>query len=47
MSLGTWTDLVDLVAIIGFIVALKGLSNPRHARRGNAIAASAALSRSR
>ncbi len=43
MSLGTWTDLVDLVAIIGFYLALKGLSNPRHARRGNAMGAAAAL----
>jgi H+-translocating NAD(P) transhydrogenase subunit beta len=43
VSLGTWTDLVDLVAIIGFILALKGLSNPRHARRGNAMGAAAAL----
>jgi H+-translocating NAD(P) transhydrogenase subunit beta len=43
VSLGTWTDLVNLVAIIGFIIALKGLSNPRHARRGNALAAAAAV----
>jgi NAD(P) transhydrogenase subunit beta len=43
MTLGTWTDLVDLLAIIGFIVALKGLTSPRHARRGNALGAFAAL----
>jgi NAD(P) transhydrogenase subunit beta len=42
MTLGTWTDLVDLVAIIGFIIALKGLSSPRHARRGNLVGAAAA-----
>ena len=42
MTLGTWTDLVDLIAIIGFILALKGLSSPRHARRGNLIGALAA-----
>jgi H+-translocating NAD(P) transhydrogenase subunit beta len=43
VTLGTWTDLVDLVAIIGFIVALMGLSSPRHARRGNLIGAAAAV----
>ncbi|MFZ0666722.1 MAG: NAD(P)(+) transhydrogenase (Re/Si-specific) subunit beta [Acidimicrobiales bacterium] len=43
MTLGTWTDLVDLLAIIGFIIALKGLSSPRHARRGNALGAAAAV----
>jgi NAD(P) transhydrogenase subunit beta len=42
MTLGTWTDLVDLIAIVGFILALKGLSSPRHARRGNLIGAAAA-----
>ena len=42
MTLGTWTDLVDLVAIVGFIIALKGLSSPRHARRGNLVGAAAA-----
>jgi NAD(P) transhydrogenase subunit beta len=37
-------DLAYLVAIAGFILALKGLSSPRHARQGNWIgAASAAL----
>jgi NAD(P) transhydrogenase subunit beta len=43
MSLSTWTDLVDLVAIIGFILALKGLSSPKGARRGNLIGAAAAV----
>ncbi len=35
MSRGTATDLVYLVAIVGFILALKGLSSPKHARAGN------------
>ncbi len=35
MSRATATDLVYLIAIVGFILALKGLSSPRHARRGN------------
>ena len=35
MTLGTWTDLVYLLCAIGFIVALKGFSSPKHARRGN------------
>jgi H+-translocating NAD(P) transhydrogenase subunit beta len=43
VTLGTWTDLVDLIAIIGFILALKGLSSPKGARRGNLIGAAAAL----
>jgi proton-translocating NAD(P)+ transhydrogenase subunit beta len=43
VTLGTWTDLVDLVAIVGFILALMGLSSPRHARRGNLIGAAAAV----
>ncbi|MGC8463399.1 MAG: NAD(P)(+) transhydrogenase (Re/Si-specific) subunit beta [Acidimicrobiales bacterium] len=42
MTLATWTDLVYLVAAIGFIYALKGLSSPRHARRGNLAGAAAA-----
>ncbi len=42
MTLATWTDLVYLVAAIGFIFALKGLSSPRHARRGNLAGAAAA-----
>ncbi len=35
MSRGTATDLVYLVAIVGFILALKGLSSPKRARAGN------------
>jgi NAD(P) transhydrogenase subunit beta len=39
MSRGTAIDLCYLVAVIGFIVALKALSSPRHARAGNLIGA--------
>src|SRR5271157_233049 len=39
MSRGTATDLVYLIAAVSFIVALKGLSSPRHARAGNLVAA--------
>ncbi len=42
MTLNTWIDLVYLVAAIGFILALKGLSSPKHARNGNLLAAAAA-----
>jgi len=35
-------DLAYLVAIIGFILALKGLSSPRYARQGNWLGAAAA-----
>jgi proton-translocating NAD(P)+ transhydrogenase subunit beta len=42
VSLNTGIDLVYLIAAIGFIVALKGLSSPRHARNGNLLAAAAA-----
>jgi NAD(P) transhydrogenase subunit beta len=38
VSRGTILDLCYLVAAITFIVALKGLSSPRHARRGNLVA---------
>ncbi len=38
MTRGTFLDLCYLVAAITFIVALKGLSSPRHARRGNLVA---------
>ncbi|MDN4645432.1 NAD(P)(+) transhydrogenase (Re/Si-specific) subunit beta [Arthrobacter sp. PsM3] len=38
-----WTSLSYLVAAVCFILALKGLSSPRTARRGNAIGASGAL----
>ena len=40
--LATWRDVVYLIAIIGFILALKGLGSPRHARRGNQVGAAAA-----
>ncbi len=39
MSRGTAIDLCYLVAAIGFIIALKALSSPRHARAGNLLAA--------
>ena len=42
MTLNTWIDLVYLVAAVGFILALKGLSSPKHARNGNLLAAAAA-----
>jgi NAD(P) transhydrogenase subunit beta len=42
VTLGTWTDLVYLLCAIGFILALKGLSSPKHARRGNLVGAGAA-----
>ena len=42
MTLDTGIDLVYLVAIIGFILALKGLSSPKHARNGNLLGAAAA-----
>ncbi|KUM37364.1 NAD(P)(+) transhydrogenase (Re/Si-specific) subunit beta [Arthrobacter sp. EPSL27] len=38
-----WTALLYLVASVCFILALKGLSSPRTARRGNAIGAAGAL----
>jgi NAD(P) transhydrogenase subunit beta len=45
MSLLTpeWTALLYLAAAVCFILALKGLSSPRSARRGNAIGAAGAL----
>jgi H+-translocating NAD(P) transhydrogenase subunit beta len=39
VSRGTAIDLCYLVAAIGFIVALKGLSSPKRARAGNLLAA--------
>src|SRR5580700_10899229 len=41
--LSTWRDLVYLIAIAGFILALKGLGSPKHARRGNQLGAAAAV----
>jgi NAD(P) transhydrogenase subunit beta len=38
-----WTGLLYLAAAVCFILALKGLSSPRTARRGNAIGAAGAL----
>ena len=43
MSRGTLIDLLYLVAATTFVVALKGLSSPKHARRGNIIAAAGML----
>ena len=37
-----WAQLAYLVAAVCFILALKGLSSPRHARRGNLIGAAGA-----
>ncbi len=42
MTLNTWIDLAYLLAAIGFILALKGLSAPKHARNANLRAAAAA-----
>jgi proton-translocating NAD(P)+ transhydrogenase subunit beta len=39
----TWVQLAYLLAAVCFIVALKGLSSPRTARRGNLIGAAGAL----
>jgi NAD(P) transhydrogenase subunit beta len=41
-TLDTGRELVYLVAIIGFILALKGLGSPKFARRGNQLGAAAA-----
>ncbi|HEX9227202.1 MAG TPA: NAD(P)(+) transhydrogenase (Re/Si-specific) subunit beta, partial [Arthrobacter sp.] len=38
-----WTSFFYLVAAVCFILALKGLSSPRTARRGNAVGAAGAL----
>ena len=43
MSRATATDLVYLIAIIGFFFALKGLSSPKHARLGNLVGAGGML----
>jgi NAD(P) transhydrogenase subunit beta len=42
VTLDTWIDLIYLLAVIGFILALKGLSSPKHARNGNILGATAA-----
>jgi H+-translocating NAD(P) transhydrogenase subunit beta len=42
VTLFTWIDLVYLLAAIGFILALKGLSSPKYARQGNLLGAAAA-----
>ena len=39
MTKQTWVDLAYLVAAVCFILALKGLSSPKTARRGNLIGA--------
>ena len=39
----TWAQLAYLVAAICFVLALKGLSSPKNARRGNAVGAAGAL----
>ena len=38
-----WVQLVYLLAAVCFILALKGLSSPRHARRGNLVGAFGAV----
>ncbi len=43
MSRATATDLVYLIAIVGFIFALIGLSSPKHARIGNLAGATGML----
>jgi NAD(P) transhydrogenase subunit beta len=42
VTLDTGIDLVYLLAAIGFILALKGLSSPKQARNGNLLGAAAA-----
>ncbi len=42
LTLADARDLAYLIAIAGFILALKGLSSPRHARLGNLVGAAAA-----
>jgi len=43
LPLSTVRNLVYLVAIIGFILALKGLGSPKYARQGNQLGAAAAI----
>ncbi len=42
-STPVWVQLTYLLAAVCFILALKGLSSPRHARRGNAVGALGAV----
>ncbi len=42
-TLATARDLAYLIAIIGFILALKFLSSPKYARQGNLVGAAAAI----
>ncbi len=42
MTLDDWIDLVYLLAAVCFILTLKGLSSPKHARNGNLLGAAAA-----
>jgi NAD(P) transhydrogenase subunit beta len=42
LPLSTVRDLVYMIAVIGFILALKGLGSPKFARRGNQLGAAAA-----
>ena len=43
MSRETTIDLIYLVSAISFLVALKGLGSPKHARKGNLVAAAGML----
>jgi NAD(P) transhydrogenase subunit beta len=43
LPLATVRDFVYLLAIVGFVIALKGLGSPRFARRGNQLGAVAAI----
>ena len=43
LPLSTFRDLAYLIAIIGFILALKGLGSPKYARQGNQIGAASAI----
>ncbi len=42
MTLDDWIDLVYLLTAVGFILTLKGLSSPKHARNGNLLGAAVA-----
>jgi NAD(P) transhydrogenase subunit beta len=43
MTTPTWAQLAYLVSAVCFVLALKGLSSPKNARRGNAIGAAGAV----